>query len=89
MVKFRGIAGRWMLNGIAVVLVVVIVGVSTFALAALNYYYSAVRMSLMTKPKPPPNFSPPMCPEPTPSITRAPINTLRILRIKTGWNCSL
>ncbi|HHU22868.1 MAG TPA: HAMP domain-containing histidine kinase [Clostridiales bacterium] len=51
MVKFRGIAGRWMLNGIAVVLVVVIVGVSTFALAALNYYYSAVRMSLMTKAK--------------------------------------
>lgn len=47
--NFRGIKGRWMLNGIAGVLLLVTVAIVAFSLAVYNYYYSAVRTGLENK----------------------------------------
>ena len=43
---FKSIKGRWMANGIAVVLLVVAVSIGAFSFAIYNYYYSAARTGL-------------------------------------------
>lgn len=47
--SFKGIKGRWMLNGIAGVLLVVFVSVIAFSIAIYNYYYSTARTGLENK----------------------------------------
>jgi len=47
--NFKGIKGRWMLNGIAGVLIVVVVSIIAFSAAVYNYYYSAARTGLENK----------------------------------------
>jgi len=47
--NFKGIKGRWMLNGIAGVLLVVVVSIIAFSVAVYNYYYSAARTGLENK----------------------------------------
>ncbi|MEG0876227.1 MAG: HAMP domain-containing sensor histidine kinase [Oscillospiraceae bacterium] len=44
--KFKGIKGRWMANGITVVVLIVAVGILSFSLAMYNYYHTAVRTGL-------------------------------------------
>lgn len=46
---FKSIKGRWMANGIAVVLLVVAVSIGAFSFAIYNYYYSAARTGLENK----------------------------------------
>jgi len=46
---FKGIKGRWMVNGIAGVLLVVAVAIIAFSFAVYNYYYSAARTGLENK----------------------------------------
>jgi len=47
--SFKGIKGRWIVNGIAVVFLIVTVGIIAFSLAIYNYYYSSVRTGLENK----------------------------------------
>jgi two-component system OmpR family sensor kinase len=47
--KLRGIRGRWMLGGIAVVLGVVIIAVAAFSLVIGSYYHGSVRTGLEAK----------------------------------------
>lgn len=47
--NFKGIKGRWMVNGIAGVLLVVVVSIIAFSVAVYNYYYSAARTGLENK----------------------------------------
>lgn len=47
--NFKGIKGRWMINGIAGVLLVVFVSIIAFSIAIYNYYYSTVRTELDNK----------------------------------------
>ncbi len=47
--NFKGIKGRWMLNGIAGVLLVVFVSIIAFSIAIYNYYYSTARTGLENK----------------------------------------
>lgn len=49
MLKFKGIKGRWMFNGIMVVAVAVAIAVLSFSLAMYNYYHTAVRTGLENK----------------------------------------
>lgn len=46
---FKSIKGRWMANGIAVVLLIVAVSIGAFSFAVYNYYYSAARTGLENK----------------------------------------
>ena len=46
---FKGIKGRWMANGIAVVVLVVAVSIIAFAFVVYNYYYSSARLGLENK----------------------------------------
>ncbi len=46
---FKSIKGRWMANGIAVVLLVVAVSIGAFSFAVYTYYYSAARTGLENK----------------------------------------
>ena len=46
---FKGIKGRWMANGIAVVVLVVAASIIAFAFVVYNYYYSAARTGLENK----------------------------------------
>lgn len=47
--SFKGIKGRWMINGIAGVLLVVFVSIIAFSIAVYNYYYSTARTGLENK----------------------------------------
>ncbi len=47
--KFKGIKGRWMANGIAVVLLVVVIGITAFSVAIYNYNCTAARTGLESK----------------------------------------
>lgn len=47
--SFKGIKGRWMVNGIAAVFLVVTVGIVAFSLSIYNYYYSSARTGLENK----------------------------------------
>ena len=47
--SFKGIKGRWMVNGIAGVLLVVVLSIIAFSVAVYNYYYSAARTGLENK----------------------------------------
>jgi two-component system OmpR family sensor kinase len=47
--SFKGIKGRWMVNGIAGVLLVVFVSIIAFSIAIYNYYYSTARTGLENK----------------------------------------
>ena len=49
--KFKGLKGRWMANGIMAVVVIVAVGIIAFTLAMNNYYHTAVRTGLENKAK--------------------------------------
>ncbi|MEA4895003.1 MAG: HAMP domain-containing sensor histidine kinase [Oscillospiraceae bacterium] len=49
--NFKGIKGRWMVNGIAGVLLVVFVSIIAFSVAIYNYYYSTARTGLENKAK--------------------------------------
>lgn len=46
---FKGIKGRWMANGIAVVVLVVAASIIAFSFVVYNYYYSAARTGLENK----------------------------------------
>lgn len=46
---FKGIKGRWMANGIAVVVLVVAASIIAFSFVVYNYYYSAARVGLENK----------------------------------------
>ncbi|MDR1131408.1 MAG: HAMP domain-containing histidine kinase [Oscillospiraceae bacterium] len=47
--NFKGIKGRWMVNGIAVALLLVAVAIIAFSLAIYNYYYATARTGLENK----------------------------------------
>ncbi len=44
--NFKGIKGRWMANGIAVLVLLIILGVAAFSMVVYNYYYTSVRTGL-------------------------------------------
>jgi len=46
---FKGIKGRWIINGIAVVFIIISLGIIAFSLSIYNYYYSSVQTGLVNK----------------------------------------
>lgn len=51
LMKFSGIRRRWMLNGVATVLVAVLIGLLAFSISVSSYFYSTVQTGLVTKAK--------------------------------------
>ena len=49
LLKTQGIRARWILNGIAIVLAIVIVAVLAFSVSVSSYYYDSVQNGLETK----------------------------------------
>lgn len=47
--KFKGIKGRWLINSIAAVVLIVAVAILAFSVAMSNYYHTAVRTGLENK----------------------------------------
>ena len=47
--NLKGIKGRWMANGIAVLLLIIVLGIGAFSVAVYNYYYTSVRTGLENK----------------------------------------
>ena len=45
----RGIKKRWLVNNLAYIAIVIILGVVFYSAATLNYYYSNVRTSLINR----------------------------------------
>jgi len=48
-IKVKGIKQRWMLTGIAIILVIVIVAVTAFSISMAGYYYQSVRTGLVSR----------------------------------------
>ncbi|MDR0951425.1 MAG: sensor histidine kinase [Oscillospiraceae bacterium] len=49
MFKLKGIKGRWMLNSIAAVIVLVLIAIMTFSLSQSSFYYASIRTALENK----------------------------------------
>lgn len=49
--KFKGISGRWMFNGIIAVVLIVAVAILAFSIAMYNYYYTNLRTGMENKAK--------------------------------------
>ena len=47
--RIKGIRGRWMLTGLAVILGIAALAVSAFSLAVSSYYYTSIQIGLETK----------------------------------------
>ena len=47
--SLKGIKGRWMVNGIAVLLLIILLGIAAFSVFVYNYYYTSVRTGLENK----------------------------------------
>lgn len=45
----KGIKGRWMVNGIAILMLVIVLGIAAFSMVVYNYYYTSVRTGLENK----------------------------------------